>query len=130
MSAPSRNDAWADAEAGHRDVVVPFPVLGTLTPVVKPSGPECVEWRLAAFYGVVRDHLGREDYPHPCGVWLNPRDGRRLRRWAEEPLAAASGVSRRTRWTRFWIDKGPAVSEIVAQGQIVITGRAYPERAK
>lgn len=129
MSAPWRNNGGADPLAGRRDVL-PFPDLEALRPVVRPSGQECVEWRLAAFYDVVRDYLGREYYPHPAGVWLNPRDAQRLRRWAEEPLGSPPGARRRTRMTRFWLDKGPARSELVEPGQIVVTGRAYSERTR
>ena len=56
-------------------------------------------------------------------------DPKSMRRWVEEPLGPPSAARRRMRLTRFWLDKGPARSELVSAGQIVITGRAYSERA-
>lgn len=119
-----RNDDCADPRAERR-AVVSFPDLELLTPVEKPSPTECVLWRLAAFYDVVRDHLGRERYPHPLGVWLNPKDARRLQRWVELPMRAAAHAGGRRRLTLYWADKGPATSALVPPGEIIITARAY-----
>lgn len=109
--------------------VLAFPDLETLTPVEKPSNPERVLWRLAAFYDVVRDALGRDTYPHPLGVWLNPADAVRLRRWVEAPLSVRLKVGRpvehRARVQDYWTDKGPASSALVPPGEIIITARAY-----
>lgn len=119
-----RDEGEADPRA-ERQAVVPFPDLEGLTPVVKPTPTERVLWRLAAFYDVVRDNLQRDRYPHPSGVWVNPHDARRLRRWVEAPLRAESGAGRHARLALYWTDKGPACSELVCVGEIIVTGRAY-----
>lgn len=119
-----RDDGCADPRT-ERQAVLSFPDLDRLTPVVKPTPTERVLWRLAAFYDVVRDHLERDHYPHPSGVWVNPRDARRLRRWVEAPLRAGSSGGRNARLTLYWTDKGPASSELVPVGEIIVTRRAY-----
>ena len=119
-----RDDGCADPRT-ERQAVLSFPDLDALTPVVKPTPTERVLWRLAAFYDVVRDHLERDRYPHPSGVWVNPRDARRLRRWVEAPLRAESAGGRQARLALYWTDKGPACSELVPAGEIIVTGRAY-----
>lgn len=119
-----RDDGCADPRA-ERQAVLSFPDLDGLTPVVSPTPTERVLWRLAAFYDVVRDHLERDHYPHPSGVWVNPRDARRLRRWVEAPLHTESARGRGARLALYWTDKGPASSPLVPLGQIIVTGRAY-----
>jgi hypothetical protein len=124
MTKRYRDDDCADPRAERREEL-PIPDLDALTPERKASPAECVEWRLVEWYDAVKAALGRDTYPHPSGVWLNPADQRRLRRWVEIPIRSKAASGRRMALAMFWLDKGPSTSELVPLGQLIITGRAY-----